>query len=260
MSPEENQLLTQLFDRVRQASTTARDSDAETYIETELKSQPYAPYYLAQAVIMQEKGLEAANTRIQQLEAEVKDLQEHASASPASQQQGGFLGGLSALFGGSPGPTPAAPANQSGPWSRNAPVPTQPQPQAQWAQPQAPAAGPWGQSQPSGGGFLSGALNTAAGVAGGMLMADAVRSLISPHLGGGGLFGGSGGMFGGSSLAGQPVVEETVVNNTYNVDNNNSGNTNTPDTSTPDDNTQMADYDDGSNDYDDGGFDDSMNA
>jgi len=249
MSPEENQLLTQLFDRVRQASATSRDADAEKYIENEVKSQPYAPYYLAQAVIMQEKGLEAATTRIQQLEAQLKDLQERTPASQTNSQQGGFLGGLSSLFGGSASPAPVAPPVQSGPWSRNAPIPPQPQ----FAQQQAPAAGPWGQSQPSGG-FLSGALNTAAGVAGGMLMADAVRSLFSPHLGGSGLLGG-GGLFGGPALAGQPVVEETIVNNTYNVDNSNA-----PANTAPDDNMQMASYDDGNNDYDDGGYDDSMNA
>ncbi|HWU64594.1 MAG TPA: DUF2076 family protein, partial [Ensifer sp.] len=120
--------------------------------------------------------------------------------------------------------------------------------------------------QPSrGGGFLAGAMTTAAGVAGGMLMADAVRSLFAPHFGAGGLFGAGG-------VAGAPVVEETVVNNFF-------GNGNQPgqsndwqngndaeqsalaDMSNATQNTDgfdNADYDDSG--YDDGGFDDSNYA
>ena len=64
MSPEERQLLTALFDRVKTASTTPRDRDAETLIDDATRQQPYAAYYLAQAVIVQEKGLEAASARI----------------------------------------------------------------------------------------------------------------------------------------------------------------------------------------------------
>ncbi len=113
MSPEERQLLTQLFDRLRQAGNGPRDREAEDLIAAEMQRQPHAPYVMAQAVIIQEKGLEAATARIRELEERVRDLEEHAPA--ASQQQGGsFLGGLSSIFGG--GNTAPAPARQSGPW------------------------------------------------------------------------------------------------------------------------------------------------
>jgi hypothetical protein len=59
-----------------------------------------------------------------------------------------------------------------------------------------------------GSGFLGSALTTAAGVAGGVLAADALTSMFSGHGGG---FGGGG--FGGGGFGGGDVVNETVVNN-----------------------------------------------
>lgn len=207
MSPEERQLLTELFARIGQAATTPRDADAEAMIRDELARHPYAAYYLAQAVILQEKGLEAATARISQLEARVRDMEASGQGQGQPGQSGGFLSGLSSLFGSAPpAQTAQPPQPPAGPWGRSGP--------------QAPAydggytrggpttPGPWSQPALRGNGFLSGAMTTAAGVAGGMLMADAVRSLFAPHFGMGGLFGGGG-------MAGAPVVEETVVNNFY---------------------------------------------
>jgi hypothetical protein len=59
-----------------------------------------------------------------------------------------------------------------------------------------------------GGGFLSGALTTAAGVAGGVLVADAVKDLFSPHMGGTNPAAGLGSF-------GDTPVQETVVNNFF---------------------------------------------
>ena len=58
---------------------------------------------------------------------------------------------------------------------------------------------------PPGGGFLQGALGTAAGVAGGVLLADSIRNLFGGHYGGLGIASGIPGMGGG----------ETIVNNYY---------------------------------------------
>ncbi|SOC84843.1 hypothetical protein SAMN05421890_3334 [Ensifer adhaerens] len=271
MSPEERQLLNELFARVGQAASTPRDPEAEALIRDELARHPYAAYYLAQAVILQEKGLEASAARIGQLEAQVKDLQQGATAQQHEQgQQGGFLSGLSSLFGGNPQGQSAPPQQPpAGPWGRSGPqAPAYdggytrgaPQP-GPWSQPPQPSyAAP---QQPSrGGGFLSGAMTTAAGVAGGMLMADAVRSLFAPHFGAGGLFGAGG-------VAGAPVVEENVVNNFFDNGNqpgqsndwqngNDTEQSALADMSNATQNTDGDDYDDSS--YDDGGFDDSNYA
>src|ERR1700730_5378963 len=109
MSPEERQLLTGLFDRIRGAASTPRDQEAEALIQDATKAQPYAPYFLAQTVLVQDQALRAANDRLQELEGKVKDLEAQAASGP---RPGGFLSGLGSLFGGSSGPSsaPRAPA------------------------------------------------------------------------------------------------------------------------------------------------------
>lgn len=259
MSPEERQLLTQLFDRVRQASSTPRDREVESLIEGEVRSQPYATYYLAQAVIIQEKGLEAATAKIRDLEAEIGHLQAELSRAQAQGQSqtpaanGGFLGGISSIFGGGNSAPAQAPARSAGPWGSAPAAPQQsrgyddygrnaPPPQSGgWAQPAAAAA-------PAGGGFLRGALTTAAGVAGGVLVADAVRDLFTTHGGGFGNMLGAGGGLAGMGAA--PVEETIINNNTYNITEN--GNDRGDDN---DNGFQQASYDD--NNDDDGGYDDS---
>ena len=120
MSPEERQLLNELFARVGQASSTPRDAEAEALIRDEVARHPYAAYYLAQAVILQEKGLEASAARIGQLEAQVKELQQGATAQ-GQQGQGGFLSGLSSLFGGNAQGQGAQAQQPAGPWGRSGP-------------------------------------------------------------------------------------------------------------------------------------------
>ena len=235
MSPEERQLLTALFERTRAAANAPRDRDAENLIDSAVREQPYAPYLLAQAVILQEKGLEAASARIRDLEDQVARLQQ-GHDGPAPAESGGFLGGLGSIFGRAPEQA-RPPQPHSGDafaqtvdhdsrqgrlyddYDRNNP----PQRTAPWGQqpPQydprmaAPAAaGPWGQAASGGGSFLKGALGAAAGVAGGVLLADTLRGAFGSHMSGLGL----GSPFGFGST-GQPPVEETVVNNYYMDDN-----------------------------------------
>ena len=263
MSPEERQLLSSLFDRVRGASNTQRDADAENFINQSIRDQPYAPYFLAQAVIMQEQGMKAAADRIQQLEARVHELEQQGADSHQQGQSGGFLGGIGSLFGGGQQQRAAAPQGgypqqqgrlyddyarnapqSSGPWSG------QPQPSGPWSQ---QAAGP-----SAGGGFLRGALGTAAGVAGGVMLAESLSSLFSPHLGGtgGGLFGGNSGsgLFGGTAAnAAEQPAQETIINNNYfgNDDNSDQNDQSAADYAQD---AQDDDYDDSVDNGDDSSF------
>jgi uncharacterized protein len=210
MSPEERQLLTGLFDRIRGAANTPRDQEAEALIQDATKAQPYAPYFLAQTVLVQDQALRAANDRLQELEGKVKDLESQAASGP---RPGGFLSGLGSLFGGS-GPSSAPRAGMGMPPPGSAPragmgMP----PQCGWQQPPqgyaGAAPGPWGgQGGSPGGGFLTGALGTAAGVAGGVLLADSIRGLFGGHNNSFGIGSGFGGM--GPGLGGG-----TVTNNYY---------------------------------------------
>ena len=60
-----------------------------------MRNHPYAPYVLAQTVLVQQQALEAAANHIADLEAAAQE-----AAQRPQGQQGGFLGGLSSLFGG----------------------------------------------------------------------------------------------------------------------------------------------------------------
>jgi hypothetical protein len=244
MSPEERQLLTALFDRVRTASATPRDREAEALIDQATREQPYATYYLAQAVIVQEKGIEAAANHIRELEERIRQLEAGDGEHRQAEQGGGFL---NSIFGNSN--QDRQPAPTSGPWG-SAPRQSYQQPRAyddnSRQMPQQPA-GPWSQqayAPSAGGSFLRGALGTAAGVAGGMLLANSLSGIFGNHmssLGWGSPFGAN--PFGNASAP----TEETVINNYYG-----DGSTQqAADDNNNDDNLQQADYDGNDDDYTD---------
>jgi hypothetical protein len=112
MSPDERQLLVELFDRMRQGSSSPRDREAESFISDQVHSQPYAPYLLAQTVIVQDQALRAGNERLQQLEQRVQEIEGEGGRPVA----GGFLGGLGLLFGGGHrnSPPPSVPPSRWG--------------------------------------------------------------------------------------------------------------------------------------------------
>ena len=240
MNADERQLLTDLFERVRVAGSQSRDPQAESFINDAVRALPYAPYVLAQTVLIQQQALEAASRRIQELQAQ-----------GAPQEETSFLGGLGkALFGGPSAPAPGAPPNY-----RPAPqpqyAPQQGYPQQQSYPPQQgyapPPAGPWGAAPQAPGGFMSGALRTAAGVAGGIAVADLFGNLL------GGRGGGGSGLFGNAGYGGGEVVHETV-NNYYDSPPDGHQGQDVNDWSDPNaqqDFTQDASFDDSGN-FDDG--------
>ena len=219
MSPEERQLLQGVFDRMRNNASAPRDPEADRLIADNVRQQPYGPYFLTQAVIVQEQALQAASQRIQQLEQHIQ------TQAPAQSQGGG--GFLSTIFGGGASRPASVPAPQQAPvWNQGGAMPGggggfgQQGYQQQGYQPQGyppqQQGGPWGGAPQmgggGGGGFLHGALQTAAGVAGGALLFDGIKGLMG---GGGSPFGIGAGMPGGGD-------RETVVNNYYG-DNNDAG-------------------------------------
>lgn len=177
MQSEEQRLIDGLFSRLKEAETRSgsRDTGAEERIAQHVKEQPGAPYYMAQTILIQEAAIKRLNERIQALESQVAQLQ---TAKPSS---GGFL---SSLFGGgqSRGSDPIPGAEQYGrPQAAAQPQYAQPQyaqPQSQpgYAQPQANYAP---QAARSGGGFMAGALQTAAGVAGGVVLGNMLTNMFS---------------------------------------------------------------------------------
>ena len=60
MTPEERQMLAGLFERINAAGAAPRDRDAEAFINDAVRGAPFAPYVLAQTVLVQQHALEAA--------------------------------------------------------------------------------------------------------------------------------------------------------------------------------------------------------
>ena len=216
MTPDERQLLSGLFDRINGAANQPRDREAESFISDRVRAQPYAPYLLSQTVIVQEQALKAAAERIQALEAQIQQ------GSQQPQEETSFLGSIGkSIFGaGAPSQPPRqAPQDPGygrpgGPWGNQGGYANAPQ---QGGYAAAPQQGGFAQAAPQGGGFLKGALGAAAGVAGGVLAADALRGLFGGHNNPFGIASG----FGGGGF-GQPGGE-TIVNNYY--DDNGAGGT-----------------------------------
>src|SRR6266513_4297858 len=110
MTPQENELITTLLARLKNAGGQAKDPEADALIRQALTEQPDAPYYLVQTVLIQDLSLHNAQNRIAELEKQLADAQ--TASKPTS-----FLGGL---FGSSQPATPPATGTPSGgPWSRS---------------------------------------------------------------------------------------------------------------------------------------------
>src|SRR5689334_12417968 len=68
MTPQERQMMAQLFDRLATLENSPRDPDAEAMIREGFRRAPNAAYALTQTVLLQDEALKAANARIQQYE------------------------------------------------------------------------------------------------------------------------------------------------------------------------------------------------
>ena len=68
MTPEERNLVIELFDRLATLEDAPRDPDAERLIRDGLRQAPNAPYALVQTVLVQDEALKRADARIRALE------------------------------------------------------------------------------------------------------------------------------------------------------------------------------------------------
>jgi uncharacterized protein len=92
MTPQERQLVDDLFDRLAKVESAPRDPDAIAAMQEGLRKAPNAIYALVQTVLVQDEALKRANARIQELE--------QAHAGEPQQQSGGFLDSMrDTIFG-----------------------------------------------------------------------------------------------------------------------------------------------------------------
>ena len=171
MTPQERQMVDELFGRLATLENAPRDPDAERAVLDGLRRAPNAAYALVQTVLVQDEALRRANDRIQELEG----------GAPEQQQPGGFLDSMrGALFGDN---TARGSVPSVRPGGADRPV---------WNSGQVTGGGgpqAAGAPDPRGGGFGGGGssfLGTAAaaatGVIGGSLLMNSIRGLM----GGGG--------------------------------------------------------------------------
>ncbi len=169
MTPEERNLVIELFDRLTTLEDAQRDPEAERLIKDGLRQAPNAPYALAQTVLVQDEALKRADARIRELEG--------GAPAETAVRDTSFLGGMrDSLFGRreTRGSVPSvrsaeAASGVSSAWRSGAPAASGPAPAA------APMAG--------GGSFLGTAAAAAAGVIGGSLLLDGIRSMMGHRAG-----------------------------------------------------------------------------
>jgi hypothetical protein len=106
MTPEEQQMLNDLANRIAQTPAPARDPEAEDFIRTHIGSRPDALYLMTQTVLIQNLALEHAKQQIDQLQR----AQQPASAAPAAS----FIGGPQAAPAPAQSWGPAPPAQSGG--------------------------------------------------------------------------------------------------------------------------------------------------
>ena len=198
MTPQERQLVDELFDRLSKVESAPRDPDASNAIAQGLRNAPNAIYALVQTVLLQDEALKRANSRMQELEQ---------ARSQEQSQSGGFLDSMrDTIFGQSQphGSVPNVPPPQthdrpvwnSGQVLQQSQSPGQydqgPYGQSSYGQSsygqgygQGPSTQPYGGPQaPFGGGggsFLGTAAAAAAGMVGGSLLLNGIRSMMGGH-------------------------------------------------------------------------------
>jgi hypothetical protein len=218
MTPQEQQMIDGLIDRIRNTQVTDRDPLAAAHLQQGLGGNPDAIYILAQTVLVQQQALLQAQSQLQTANAELARLRD-AAGHPPQQSSGSWLD----RFFGSSSPAPAQ--NQGYPSQPQQPAYGSPQSAYQDvnARPQQPPYGapvygsappqqpyppqgyppqayppqgygygaPAGYGEPAGGSFLRNAAQTAAGVAAGALVFEGVESMFGGHSGGYGHEGGT---------------------------------------------------------------------
>ena len=259
MTPQERQLVDDLFDRLSKLESAPRDPDAVAAINEGLHKAPNAVYALVQTVLLQDEALKRANARIQELEAQ---------GGAEQQQSGGFLDSMrDAIFGqnqprGSVPNVPPREASSRPVWNSGQAM-QQSQGPGQYNQP--PYGQPYGAPQAlmggGGGSFLGTAAAAAAGVVGGSLLLNSIRSMMGgSHQG----FGDAAGLGGGvedrrpwSDQSGGDLARDAGINDIGSSGGraDDSSRTGLFDSASNDDNDSSDDHDDTDLDSDDFGGD-----
>jgi uncharacterized protein len=171
MTPQERQMVDDLFDRLARLEAAPRDPAAERAIADGLARAPHAIYPLVQTVLVQDEALKRADARIRELTGDT-------GGEPPS---GGFLDSMRDVLTGRATSTSVPRVRPD----------TSNEPDRRWNSGGA-LAGTAATPSPGapGGSFLGTAAASAAGVIGGALLLNSISSMFGHH--------------GGSAFAGVP--------------------------------------------------------
>jgi hypothetical protein len=198
MTPQERQLVADLFERLAALENQPRDPEAEQLVREGLAKAPHAVYALVQSVLVQDEALKHADGYIRELEDALQGGGEQGGQAQAGQPKG-FLDNMrNTLFGrdeprgsvpsvgrgaepmGAPPQYRGGGAAGGGAGSGASPWGNTGAQQSQWAGggPQWSGAQPMPQDAPRGGSFLGTAAATAAGMVGGGLLLNGIRGML----------------------------------------------------------------------------------
>ncbi|MBB3935463.1 DUF2076 domain-containing protein [Aureimonas phyllosphaerae] len=181
-----------------------RDPEAERFINDQVGRNPGSPYYMAQTIVMQQMALENQQRELEAMRSQAADTR-YASPQGTGSSGGGFL---SRMFGGGdqsrqPAAAPmGAPGAAAGPWGGQSRYGA---PQGQPGMMGQPGMQPGMMGGRGGGGFLAGAAQTAMGVAGGVLLGNAIA----------GMFDGNEAQAAEAAPVDEPQVEQTADEGGY---------------------------------------------
>jgi hypothetical protein len=186
MTPQERQLVTDLFGRLASLENNPRDPEAERAIIDGLRTAPNAVYALVQTVLVQDEALKRANAQIDELQ----------NGATPTQGGGGFLDQMREAFigGRRDAPGPGSVPNAGSRWGQQSNQGAAP---GGYAQNFNQAGQPNGAPFQGGGSFLGTAAAAAAGVIGGSILMNSLGSMFG-HRSSGQAFAGEDAARGGS--------------------------------------------------------------
>lgn len=168
MKNEEKNLIENLFHRLKntELNSSERDHSADNLIQKLVKNQPSSSYYMAQTILIQETAIKKMSLEIEELRKKITDLKsEEVNKKPSF---------LSNLFKSDP--SSKTTLNNDHVWKNKAssPIP------AYHTSSMNPQTGPFTASATDrSSGFLKNALQTATGVAGGMILGNMLMNVFN---------------------------------------------------------------------------------
>lgn len=164
MKDKEKKLIENLFQRLRntELNSSERDNEANTLIQDLVKKQPYSSYYMAQTILIQETAIKKLSVKVEELNKQISDLNLNKTDKKPS-----FLSSFFKKESISPE------VSNNNIWQKNQNSSASYNPLSTSPSMMSTAA------TNNSGGFLKNALQTATGVAGGMILGNMLMNVFN---------------------------------------------------------------------------------